>query len=87
RTFTVDGDAVSTSIELHARFLEHCLLHNRDAAVVILETLCQAYDVPATDIHVVVQQQGLDEDGARRVLRAYYALWDVPAAHHCYFGS
>ncbi|KAJ2436683.1 hypothetical protein IWW46_005657, partial [Coemansia sp. RSA 2440] len=32
-------------------------------------------------------QHSIDETAARQVLKAYYLLWDVPAARHCYFGS
>ncbi|KAJ2616190.1 fatty acid synthase alpha subunit Lsd1 [Coemansia sp. RSA 1365] len=79
-----NSSSVTSYIQLHAMFLEHCATHNQEAALVVLESLCQTYDIPVTNIHVVVQQHALDEDAAQLVLRAYYSLWNVAAACHCY---
>ncbi|KAJ2496423.1 hypothetical protein GGH96_005840, partial [Coemansia sp. RSA 1972] len=86
-TFVLNQNIEVTPIELHALFLEYCALHDQSTALVVFDAFCQAYGVPAADIHVVVQQHSLDEVAARQVLKAYYLLWNVPAAHHCYFGS
>ncbi|KAJ2667640.1 fatty acid synthase alpha subunit Lsd1, partial [Coemansia sp. RSA 1085] len=85
-TFVVELDPVS-SLELHALFIIHCADHDHIVALTILEAFCRTYDVPNTNIHVVVQQNQLDEEAARRVLKAYYLLWNEPAARHCYFGD
>ncbi|KAJ2552367.1 hypothetical protein IWW35_002365, partial [Coemansia sp. RSA 1878] len=87
KTFVLSQNVEVTPIELHALFLEHCALHDQSTALVVFDAFCQAYGVPAVDIHVVVQQHSIDETAARQVLKAYYLLWDVPAARHCYFGS
>ncbi|KAJ2780188.1 hypothetical protein H4R18_003582, partial [Coemansia javaensis] len=73
-TLDAGFEAVST-IELHALFLEHCAQHDNAAAVAVLKAMCREHGIPDTDIHVVIQQHGLDEDAAQRVLRAYYRLW------------
>ncbi|KAJ2246405.1 hypothetical protein GGH98_004320, partial [Coemansia sp. RSA 454] len=86
-TLVLNQNVEVTPIELHALFLEHCALHDQSTALVVFDAFCQAYGVPAVDIHVVVQQHSIDETAARQVLKAYYLLWDVPAARHCYFGS
>ncbi|PIA16014.1 hypothetical protein COEREDRAFT_97668 [Coemansia reversa NRRL 1564] len=80
----IDKNTVISSIELHAQLLEYCAARNQDAALVVLEALCQAHNIPITDIHVVIQQNTLNEDAARLVLRAYYSLWNIAAAHRCY---
>ncbi|KAJ2795938.1 fatty acid synthase alpha subunit Lsd1, partial [Coemansia guatemalensis] len=73
-----------SSIELYALVLEHCAKHNTDAALAVLDALCNEYGVPTTNIHVIVQQHGLSEASARSVLRAYYLHWNNSAASHCY---
>ncbi|KAJ2709241.1 beta subunit of fatty acid synthetase, partial [Coemansia spiralis] len=78
------GDDALAPIETHAQFLEHCAAHSEAAAVAVLEALCREYGIPSTDVHAVVQQHGLDEAAAQRVLRAYYLLWSAEAARHCY---
>ncbi|KAJ2156004.1 fatty acid synthase alpha subunit Lsd1 [Coemansia sp. RSA 552] len=84
-SFALDGDAEITSLELYAAFVEHCDRYSHSDALVVFKSFCQEYNVPAVDMHLVVQQHGLDEEGARRILRAYYLLWDNSAAHSCYF--
>ncbi|KAJ2076549.1 fatty acid synthase alpha subunit Lsd1, partial [Coemansia sp. RSA 988] len=69
---------------LHAKFLKYCAGHNQDIALVVLEGFCQEYGIPATDIHVVIQQHDLDEDAAQLVLRSYFLLWEVIDARCCY---
>ncbi|PIA12510.1 hypothetical protein COEREDRAFT_12691, partial [Coemansia reversa NRRL 1564] len=48
----IDKNTVISSIELHAQLLEYCAARNQDAALVVLEALCQAHNIPITDIHV-----------------------------------
>ncbi|KAJ2654489.1 fatty acid synthase alpha subunit Lsd1, partial [Coemansia sp. RSA 1199] len=84
--FDVDSKQEFTAIELHALFLRHCKEHNENAALAALGAFCKEFDVPATNIHVVVQQQDLSEEAARLVLNAYYLLWDIDAAR-CYYFS
>ncbi|PIA19567.1 fatty acid synthase [Coemansia reversa NRRL 1564] len=79
-----DSSSVTSPIELYALFLEHCAANNQKAALFVLETLCQAYGIPVTNIHVVVQQHALGENAAQLVLRAYYSLWSVAAARRFY---
>ncbi|KAJ2798172.1 beta subunit of fatty acid synthetase [Coemansia guatemalensis] len=86
-SFSINKSSAITSIELHTKLLEHCATRDQDAALVVLEAFCQKYDIPATDIHIVVQQQNLDEDAAQLVLRAYFLLWEVAAARRCYRSS
>ncbi|KAJ1720228.1 hypothetical protein LPJ61_006191, partial [Coemansia biformis] len=81
------GSPPTTAIELHARFLEHCAAHGQDAALAILDAMCREHGIPSTSVHIVVQQHGLVEAAAQRVLRAYYLLWNVEGARHCYFAS
>ncbi|KAJ2790116.1 beta subunit of fatty acid synthetase, partial [Coemansia helicoidea] len=87
RSFDVTGADALTPIELHARFLEHCAEHSAAAGVAVLAALCGEYGVPAASIHAVVQQHGLDEAAAQRVLRAYYLLWGADEAQHLYRGG
>ncbi|KAJ2611874.1 beta subunit of fatty acid synthetase, partial [Coemansia sp. RSA 1365] len=75
------------NIELHALVLEKCAKHDTDAALAVLDAFCIEYRIPSTNIHVVVQQHGLNEDSARSVLRAYYLHWNNSAASHCYRDS
>ncbi|KAJ2776985.1 hypothetical protein H4R18_005382, partial [Coemansia javaensis] len=77
----------ASAIELHACFLEHCAQNDEAAAVAVLEAMCREHGIPDTNIHIVIQQHGLDEDAAQRVLRAYYRLWSVQGARHCYFAA
>ncbi|KAJ2806144.1 hypothetical protein H4R20_001802 [Coemansia guatemalensis] len=79
-----DSSAVTSHIELYARFLEHCAVHNEIATLIVLEAFCQSYGVPKSDIHVVVQQHALDENAVQLVLRAYYLLWNISDACRCY---
>ncbi|KAJ1718153.1 hypothetical protein LPJ61_006802, partial [Coemansia biformis] len=76
--------SIATPLELCAHLLEHCAAHSGPAALAVLGAMCRQFGIPATNVHVVVQQHGLDEAAARRVLRAYYLLWDVEGARHCY---
>ncbi|KAJ1850952.1 beta subunit of fatty acid synthetase, partial [Coemansia sp. RSA 638] len=85
-TFDIDSKQEFTAIELHALFLRHCKAHNENAALAALGAFCKEFDVPATNIHVVVQQQDLSEEAARLVLNAYYLLWNIDAAR-CYYFS
>ncbi|KAJ2354014.1 hypothetical protein GGF43_003352 [Coemansia sp. RSA 2618] len=85
KQFSPTKSDTATPIELHAQFLEHCMTQSQDVAQAVLGDFCRTYGIPATSIHVVVQQHGLDEAAARQVLKAYYLLWDVPAAHCYYF--
>ncbi|KAJ2585155.1 fatty acid synthase alpha subunit Lsd1, partial [Coemansia sp. RSA 1797] len=85
-TFDVDSKQEFTAIELHALFLRHCKVHNENAALAVLGAFCKDFDVPAANIHVVVQQQDLSEEAARLVLNAYYLLWNISAAR-CYYFS
>ncbi|KAJ2797200.1 hypothetical protein H4R21_004416, partial [Coemansia helicoidea] len=83
-TFDAGGEAVPTPIELYARFMEHCVALDKTAAVAVLGAMCHEHSIPATNIHVVIQQHGLDESAAQLVLRAYYSLWGVDEARPCY---
>ncbi|KAJ2776028.1 hypothetical protein H4R18_005902, partial [Coemansia javaensis] len=85
-SFDAGAEAMS-GLELHACFLEHCAPSNEAAAVAVLEAMCRKYGVPDTNIHVAIQQHGLDEGAAQRVLRAYYQLWNVQDAQRCYFAA
>ncbi|KAJ2737483.1 fatty acid synthase alpha subunit Lsd1, partial [Coemansia sp. Cherry 401B] len=71
-------------IELYARFLLFCAKRDQTAALAVLESMCQEYGVPDTDIHVVVQQHSLSTASAQCVLKAYFAFWGVAAVQHCY---
>ncbi|KAJ2392501.1 fatty acid synthase alpha subunit Lsd1, partial [Coemansia sp. RSA 2611] len=86
-SFDANPDQSATAIELYARFLLHCVQSNQDAALAVLCVMCQEFDLPATNIHTVVQQQALDEPAARLVLKSYYSLWNFDAARCCYIDS
>ncbi|KAJ2354594.1 hypothetical protein GGF43_003171 [Coemansia sp. RSA 2618] len=83
--FSQDSNIPDTALELYALFLEHCIVHHQSIALLVFGAFCWTYGIPATNIHVVVQQHGLDEAAALQVLKAYYLLWDVPAARCYYF--
>ncbi|KAJ2848842.1 hypothetical protein IWW36_003043 [Coemansia brasiliensis] len=78
---------VTSPIELYALFVMYCTEHNQDMAVSVLKAFCQTYKIPETNIHVVIQQQKLDDMAARLVIKAYYTLWNMDAARDCYIGS
>ncbi|KAJ2669644.1 fatty acid synthase alpha subunit Lsd1, partial [Coemansia sp. RSA 1085] len=86
-SFAQTGVAVTSPIELYAQFIVYCAEHSQDVAVSVLKAFCQTYRIPETNIHVVVQQQNLDDFAARLVIKAYYSQWNMEAARDCYVGS
>ncbi|KAJ2861637.1 hypothetical protein GGI22_002406, partial [Coemansia erecta] len=82
-SFTQD-EHLSTAIEAHAAFLEHCVKHNPAVASTVLAAFAKKFgiDQGINNIHVVVSKHQLNESGARLVLRAYYSLWDMHPDHY-----
>ncbi|KAJ2453157.1 fatty acid synthase alpha subunit Lsd1 [Coemansia sp. RSA 2336] len=85
-SFAKSDVAVASPIALYAQFIVYCVEHNQDVAVSVLKAFCQAYTIPRTNIHVVVQQHDLDDSAARLVIKAYYSLWNMEAVRDCYIG-
>ncbi|KAI9482375.1 hypothetical protein BX667DRAFT_505236 [Coemansia mojavensis] len=60
-SFANNGDRLNV-IELYARFLIHCKNSDNEAALFVLKSMCQMFDIPNVNIHEVVQQQYLDRE-------------------------
>ncbi|KAJ2911285.1 hypothetical protein GGI21_000068, partial [Coemansia aciculifera] len=82
----IDNPAATffSAIELHAAFIQYCVDNGSSETVLaVFEAFGLIYDTAATDIHVVVQAQGLENAAARRVLKGYFSAWSFcpwPAA-------
>ncbi|KAJ2829804.1 hypothetical protein GGI24_002058 [Coemansia furcata] len=77
-TFSSNSTEHFSAIELHAAFIQHCVdCGSSDAALSVFDAFCQTYGTDTSDIHVIVQAQGLDKLAARRVLRGYYSVWSL----------
>ncbi|KAJ2005058.1 hypothetical protein GGI04_002393 [Coemansia thaxteri] len=77
-SFSAGPTEALSSIELHADFILYCVEHGSPgAALAVFDAFCRAFDTAATDIHVVVQAQGLDEPAVRRVLKGYFSAWSI----------
>ncbi|KAJ1812666.1 hypothetical protein LPJ60_006513, partial [Coemansia sp. RSA 2675] len=78
RSFSPNATELSSAIELHAAFIEHCARHDSaDATLAVFDAFCQAHGTANSDIHVVIQSQSLDSQAAQRVLRGYYSVWPI----------
>ncbi|KAJ2732821.1 fatty acid synthase alpha subunit Lsd1 [Coemansia sp. BCRC 34962] len=81
-TFRADSAESLSAIELHAAFIQHCVeCGSSEAALAAFDAFCLTYGTATSDIHVVVQAQGLDEHAARRVLKGYFSAWPVLGRH------
>ncbi|KAJ2058736.1 fatty acid synthase alpha subunit Lsd1 [Coemansia sp. S146] len=77
-TFSTNPTESLSAIELHADFIQHCVdCGGFDAALAVFDTFSRAYGIATSDIHVIIQAQGLDEAAARRVLRGYFSAWSI----------
>ncbi|KAJ2814210.1 fatty acid synthase alpha subunit Lsd1 [Coemansia furcata] len=78
QTFSSDPTEVFSAIELHAAFIQHCVkCGGSEAALSAYDTFCQIYGTDTSDIHVIVQAQGLDKLAAGRVLKGYFSAWSL----------
>ncbi|KAI8319087.1 hypothetical protein GQ54DRAFT_335852, partial [Martensiomyces pterosporus] len=73
-----DGD-LKTPIELHAQFIEHCVPQNPDIALAAFAAFNNSF-CTRNNIHVVVQEHGLDANQAKAVLRGYISAWNIASA-------
>ncbi|KAJ2056222.1 fatty acid synthase alpha subunit Lsd1 [Coemansia sp. S146] len=81
-TFNADSTELLSAIELHAAFIQHCVrCGSSDAALAVFDAFGQTYGTATSDIHVIVQTQGLDNPAAQRVLRGYFSAWPVVNSH------
>ncbi|KAJ2052477.1 fatty acid synthase alpha subunit Lsd1, partial [Coemansia sp. S16] len=81
-TFSADSTELSSAIELHAAFIQHCVRQGSfDAARAVFEAFCQTYGTAESDIHVIIQAHGLDKPAAQRVLRGYFSAWPAADSH------
>ncbi|KAI8318135.1 hypothetical protein GQ54DRAFT_322741, partial [Martensiomyces pterosporus] len=76
---TSPGDNSKTAIELHAQFIEHCAPRNPDIALAAFAAFNNSF-CARDNIHVVVQEHGLDANQAKAVLRGYFSVWGVASA-------
>ncbi|KAJ2057394.1 fatty acid synthase alpha subunit Lsd1 [Coemansia sp. S146] len=77
-TFRADSAEILSAIELHAAFIQHCVeCGSLEAALAVFDAFSQIYGTATSDIHVIVQTQGLDEYAARRVLKGYFSAWSI----------
>ncbi|KAJ2883713.1 fatty acid synthase alpha subunit Lsd1 [Coemansia aciculifera] len=77
-TFRADSAEILSAIELHAAFIQHCIeCGSLEAALAVFDAFSQTYGTTTSDIHVIVQAQGLDEYAARRVLKGYFSAWSI----------
>ncbi|KAI9499770.1 hypothetical protein BX070DRAFT_255792 [Coemansia spiralis] len=82
-----DSSELSTEIEVYAAFLEHCVKIKPGVAPAVLDAFAKYLSIRASgsnDIHTVAGKHQLDDAGIRRVLKAYYSLWNEPSAKHHY---
>ncbi|KAJ2092873.1 hypothetical protein GGI16_005862, partial [Coemansia sp. S142-1] len=69
-SFSIDSVEPLSDIELHATFIQHCVdFGSSEVALAVFGAFCQAFDTTTSDIHVIVQESGLDEAAAQRVLK------------------
>ncbi|KAJ2814663.1 beta subunit of fatty acid synthetase, partial [Coemansia furcata] len=81
-TFSINSTEHFSTIELHAGFIQHCVESGSlEAALAVFGAFSQTYGTTASDIHVVIQDLGLDEDAARRVLKGYFSAWPLVNCH------
>ncbi|KAJ2025364.1 fatty acid synthase alpha subunit Lsd1, partial [Coemansia sp. S85] len=81
-TFRADSAEFLSAIELRAVFIRYCVENgSSEAALAVFDAFCLTYGTATTDIHVVVQAHGLDEDAARRVLKGYFSAWPILGRH------
>ncbi|KAJ2884324.1 fatty acid synthase alpha subunit Lsd1, partial [Coemansia aciculifera] len=81
-SFSADSTESLSAIELHAAFIQHCVeFGSSEAALAVFGAFCQPYGTATSDIHVIVQAQGLDEAAARRVLKGYFSAWSIANNH------
>ncbi|KAJ2081708.1 hypothetical protein GGI09_007585, partial [Coemansia sp. S100] len=81
-TFSADSTELSSAIELHAAFIQHCIRQgSSDAARAVFDAFCQTYGTAERDIHVIIQAHGLDKPAAQRVLRGYFSAWPAADSH------
>ncbi|KAJ2749005.1 beta subunit of fatty acid synthetase, partial [Coemansia pectinata] len=81
-TFNADSTELLSAIELHATFIQHCVhCGSSDAALAVFDAFGQTYGTATSDIHVIVQAQGLDNPAAQRVLKGYFSAWPVVNSH------
>ncbi|KAJ2101178.1 hypothetical protein GGI09_001893 [Coemansia sp. S100] len=65
QAFNTNPTESLSSIEIHAAFIQHCINCNEfEVALAVFDAFCQIYGTTTSDIHVVVQALGLDEDAA-----------------------
>ncbi|KAJ2035746.1 beta subunit of fatty acid synthetase, partial [Coemansia sp. S16] len=82
-TFSADSTELSSAIELHAAFIQHCVRQgSSDAARAVFDAFCQTYGTAESDIHVIIQAHGLDKPAAQRVLRGYFSAWSAADSPH-----
>ncbi|KAJ2089784.1 beta subunit of fatty acid synthetase, partial [Coemansia sp. S100] len=80
QAFNTNSTESLNAIEIHAAFIQHCINCSEfGAALAVFDAFCQIYGTTTSDIHVVVQALGLDEDAVRRVLRGYFSAWPIVA--------
>ncbi|KAI9505404.1 acyl transferase domain-containing protein [Coemansia spiralis] len=86
----VDSSELSTEIEVYTAFLEHCAKAKPGVASIVLDAFSKHFAVSAggsNNIHTIASEHHLDDAGIRRVLKAYYSLWNEPSAKHHYCQS
>ncbi|KAJ2749966.1 hypothetical protein GGI19_005373, partial [Coemansia pectinata] len=77
-TFSTNPNESLSAIELHADFIQHCVeFGGFDAALAVFDTFSLAYGTTISNVHVIIQAQGLDEAAVRRVLRGYFSAWPI----------
>ncbi|KAJ2761470.1 hypothetical protein H4S06_001188, partial [Coemansia sp. BCRC 34490] len=84
RSFSPDK-SLTTDIEIHAAFLEHCVKHQPTVAAAVLDSFIKKFEVcqKTNNIHAVVSKHKLDAAGMQLVLRAFYSLWNShPSYYH-----
>ncbi|KAJ2859979.1 fatty acid synthase alpha subunit Lsd1 [Coemansia aciculifera] len=81
-TFNADSTELLSAIELHATFIQHCVrCGSSNAALTVFDAFGQTYGTATSDIHIIVQAQGLDNPAAQRVLKGYFSAWPVVNSH------
>ncbi|KAJ2814787.1 fatty acid synthase alpha subunit Lsd1, partial [Coemansia sp. 'formosensis'] len=81
-TFSTNPAEHLSAIELHAAFIQHCVESGSlEAALAVFDAFSQTYGTATSNIHVVIQDLGLDEDAARRVLKGYFSAWPFVNRH------
>ncbi|KAJ1943112.1 hypothetical protein GGF37_002796, partial [Kickxella alabastrina] len=77
-SMAIDHSNDQGDIELFSRFLEHCGFNSTTKmTLAVRDAFNLSFGVGAKDIHAVVLDHGLDETRSRRVLKAYFSVWNA----------